>query len=106
MVDEGFSLWDWLVIGVGRGVHRPGDLPLGPEPLSAHLKAIGSHPVDARAEMALAEMVRAVVSADLDELHARVEQLEQQLLEPRSFSYREHVAQRRWAVVELRASGL
>jgi hypothetical protein len=42
------------------------------------------------------------VSADLDELHARVERLEQS----RSFGYRDRVAQRRRAVVELRASGL
>jgi integrase len=42
------------------------------------------------------------VSADLDELHARVERLEQS----RSFGYRHHVAQRRRTVVELRSSGL
>jgi DNA-binding NarL/FixJ family response regulator len=46
--------------------------------------------------------VRATVSAASNELHARVERLEQS----RSFGYREHVAQRRQAVVELRASGL
>ena len=38
----------------------------------------------------------------LDELHARVERLEQS----RSFGYRDHVAQRRRVVVELRSSGL
>jgi hypothetical protein len=47
--------------------------------------------------------VRAVVGRDLDELHARIDRLEQS---GRSFSYPEHLAQRRRAVVELRTSGL
>jgi DNA-binding NarL/FixJ family response regulator len=59
--------------------------------------------VDARAELALREVIRSVVSADLDELHNRIDRLEQS---GRSFSYTEHLVQRRRAVVELRAAGL
>ena len=61
--------------------------------------------MDARAEMALAELVRAVVSRDLDELYTRLEHLERHLSTP-AFGYHEHVAHRRRVVVELRASGL
>jgi DNA-binding NarL/FixJ family response regulator len=60
--------------------------------------------MDARAEMALREVIRSVVSRDLDELVVRLERLEQSLSP--SFTYREHVAQRRRVVVELRACGL
>jgi DNA-binding NarL/FixJ family response regulator len=59
--------------------------------------------MDARAEMALAEMVRSVIGADIDALHARIDALEQS---ERAFSYSAHVAQRRRAVAELRAEGL
>ena len=59
--------------------------------------------MDERAQAALAEMIRAVVGRDLDELYARLDRLEQS---GRSFSYAEHVEQRRRAVVALRADGL
>jgi hypothetical protein len=45
----------------------------------------------AAAHARLEEFVRATVSADLDELHARVEAIEQQLAAtPSAFAYREH----------------
>ena len=61
--------------------------------------------MDAAAEQALADMVRAVVSRDLDELHARLAALEQQVASP-AFAYHEHLAARRQAVVALRQAGL
>jgi hypothetical protein len=62
--------------------------------------------VDAAAETALAELVRAVVSRDLDELLARVERLERELAAPRSFHRRELERQRRAAVLHARAQGM
>ena len=55
--------------------------------------------------MALTELVRATVARDFDELFARVEQLERQGGE-RSYNYAGHLAERRQAVIALRASGL
>jgi DNA-binding NarL/FixJ family response regulator len=62
--------------------------------------------VDDHARLALAELVREVVSRDLDELHARLEALERQVAEGSVFAHREHLAQRRRAVVALRLTGL
>jgi AraC-like DNA-binding protein len=62
--------------------------------------------VDAAAHTALTEMVRATVSRDLDELHARVDALEQRLAAPRSFHRAELERQRRAAVLAARAEGL
>jgi hypothetical protein len=62
--------------------------------------------VDAAAERALAELVRAVVSRDLDELHARVARLERELAAPRSFARAELDRQRRAAVLHARRQGL
>jgi DNA-directed RNA polymerase specialized sigma24 family protein len=62
--------------------------------------------VDHAARDALNEMIRSVVSADLDELYTRLERVERHLPSARAFSYHEHVAQRRRVVVALRADGL
>lgn len=62
--------------------------------------------MDARAEQALAELVRGVVSRDLDELYTRLEHLERQLAAPRSFARDELDRQRRAAVLHARGQGL
>jgi hypothetical protein len=62
--------------------------------------------MDAHAEHALAQLVRNVVSRDLDELHARIESLERELAAPRSFHRRELHRQRRAAVLHARRQGM
>jgi DNA-binding CsgD family transcriptional regulator len=60
--------------------------------------------VDARAEQALAELVRHVMSRDLDELYTRLERLERQLAPP--VTRREYLEARKRRAAELRRSGL
>jgi hypothetical protein len=58
--------------------------------------------VDARAEQALAELVRAVVGADLDALHARVDRLDELGAQVDRVAADLHEARHRLAIVERR----
>lgn len=62
--------------------------------------------MDAAQRLALEELVRGVMSRDLDELLVRVERLERELAAPRSFARHELERQRRAAVLHARRQGL
>jgi hypothetical protein len=84
-----------VLAGVTEGFARPRPLGIAP-----------ARVMDSHAEMAFAELVRGVVSRELDELYARVDRIEQQLAAPRTFARAELDRQLRAAVLHARRQRL